>query len=210
MAGLQPPTLQRVFAFQVHSGEFVQIMHVRNNHWCVVSTVGCQSGVVRVYDSLYKTLFKKTEYLMASMVHVPSSDLQIVMMDVEKQSNGSDCGVLAIAYVFDICSGMDPCSVRFDQLHLATCLENCQVSRFPILGDRESVQRKPKTVELHCSRRMPERDGDQMAECDSCHVWYHRHCMDIPSEVFDEDSEVHWECNRWVQSHTQATTIGTV
>ena len=35
MAGLQPPVLQKVFAFQVHSGEFVQIIHVRNNHWCV-------------------------------------------------------------------------------------------------------------------------------------------------------------------------------
>ena len=52
MAGLQPPTLQKVFAFQVHSGEFVQ---VRNNHWCVVSTVGCDSGVVNVYDSLCTT-----------------------------------------------------------------------------------------------------------------------------------------------------------
>ena len=40
MPGLQPPTLQKVFAFQVHSGEFVQIIHVRNSHWCVVSTVG--------------------------------------------------------------------------------------------------------------------------------------------------------------------------
>ena len=28
-------------------------------------------------------------------------------------------------------------------------------------------------------------------------AWYH---MDIPSEVFDEDSEVHWECKRCVQS----------
>ena len=73
-----------------------------------MSTVGCQSGVVRVYDSLYKTLSKETVYLIASMVHVPSSDLHTVMMDVEKQSNGSDCGVLAIAYAFDICSGMDP------------------------------------------------------------------------------------------------------
>ena len=27
--------------------------------------------------------------------------------------------------------------------------------------------------------------------CDSCHIWYHRHCMDISSEVFGE-SEVHW------------------
>ena len=157
-----------------------------------------------MYDSLYKTVPKETKYLIASMVHVPSSDLKIVMMDVEKQSNRSDCGVLAIAYAVNICRGMDPCTVRFDHSkirpHLATCLENCQVSPFPILGDRVSVQRKPKTVELHCSCRMPERDGEKFAECDSCHIWFHRHCMDIPSEVFDEDSEVHWECNRCVQS----------
>ena len=60
MAGLQPPVLQKVFAFQVHSGEFVQIIHVKNNHWCVVSTVGCETGVVCVYDSLCKTLSKET------------------------------------------------------------------------------------------------------------------------------------------------------
>ena len=40
-----------------------------------------------------------------------------------------------------------------------------------------------KTVDLYCSCRMPGESND-MAECDSCHVWYHRHCMDIPSEVF--------------------------
>ena len=59
MAGLQPPVLQKVFAFQVHSGEFVQIIHVRNNHWCVVSTVGCGTGAVHVYDSLYKPFQRK-------------------------------------------------------------------------------------------------------------------------------------------------------
>ena len=167
---------------------------------------------MRVYDNLYKTLSKETEYLIANMVHVPSSDLHIAMMDVAKQSNGSDCGVLAISYAFDICNGIDPCTVRFDHSkirpHLTTCLENCQLSRFPILGDRVSVQRKPKTVELHCPCRMPERDGERFAEWDSCHVWYHCHCMDIPGEVFDEDSEVHWECKRCVQSHTQPSTTG--
>ena len=159
-----------------------------------------QSGVVRVYDSLYKTLSKQTVRLITSMVYVPSSELKVVMMDVEKQSNGSDCGVLAIAYAFDICSGMNPCSVRFDHSkirpHLINCLENCQVSRFPVLGQRESVERKPKTVELHCSCLLP---GDEMAKCDSCHVWYQRHCMDIPREVFGE-SEVHWECKRCVKT----------
>ena len=42
-----------------------------------------------------------------------------------------------------------------------------------------------------------ERDGDQMAECDYCH------CMNIPSEVFHEGVDVHWDCKRCVQSHTQ-------
>ena len=98
MAGLQPPVLQKVFAFQVHSGEFVQIIHVRNNHWCVVSTVGCETGAVHVYDSLCKTISKETVRLIASLVNSPCSELRVTMMDVEKQSNGSDCGVLAIAY----------------------------------------------------------------------------------------------------------------
>ena len=190
MAGLQPPVLQKVCAFQVHSGEFVQIVHVGNNHWCVVSTVGCESGAVYVYDSLYKSPTKELIHLIASMMHSQSNELKITMMDVEKQSNGSDCGVLAIAYAFDLCSGFDPCSARFDhsgiRLHLTTCLENCHVSRFPVLGERKSAPRKPRTLELHCSCRMPEEKGDEMAECDVCHVWYHRHCMDIPSEVFGE------------------------
>ena len=203
MAGLQPPVLQKVCAFQVHSGEFVQIVHVGNNHWCVVSTVGCESGAVYVYDSLYKSPTKELIHLIASMMHSQSNELKITMMDVEKQSNGSDCGVLAIAYAFDLCSGFDPCSARFDhsgiRLHLTTCLENCHVSRFPVLGERKSAPRKPRTLELHCSCRMPEEKGDEMAECDVCHVWYHRHCMDIPSEVFGE-VEVNWECKRCVKA----------
>ena len=200
MAGLQPPVLQKVHEFEVHCGEFIQIVHVGNNHWCVVSTVGYESGVIRVYDSLYKNLKDNLVHLIASMVYRPLSELKIVMMDVEKQSNISDCGILAIAYAFDICSGLNPCVVKFDhskiRQHLATCLENCQFSRFPTVGERNSVSRKPKTVKLYCSCRMPEKKekGLEMAMCDSCHMWYHRHCMDIPSEVFDGDSEVHWEC----------------
>ena len=203
MAGLQSPVLQKVLQFHVHSGEFVQIVHVRNNHWCVVSTVGCDCGVIHVYDSLYRSVSRETLSLIASMVYSPSSELNITKMDVEKQSNGSDCGVLAIAYAFDICNGLNPCNVRFDQnkirQHLATCLEKCQISRFPVLGGRSSVSKKPCILELHCSCRMPEEKGAEMAECDFCNVWYHRHCMDIPSEVFGEQ-EIPWKCKKCANS----------
>ena len=35
MADLQPPVLQKVFAFQVHSGEFVQVIHKQPLVCCV-------------------------------------------------------------------------------------------------------------------------------------------------------------------------------
>ena len=102
---------------------------------------------------------KETEYLMASMVHVLSSDLQIVMMDVDKQSNGSDCGVLAIAYAFDICSGMDPCSVRFDHSNiwpLVLRIARCLVSLYWVTErvSRESQRRWSSTVHVVCQREM--------------------------------------------------------
>ena len=38
----------------------------RNNHWCVVSTVGCEN--VNVYDSLYSSV---------SSIVLPSKDVRI-------------------------------------------------------------------------------------------------------------------------------------
>lgn len=40
-----------------------------------------------------------------------------------------------------------------------------------------------------------EQSGDEMAECDSCKLWYHQHCMDIPSEVFS-GLDVPWKCKK--------------
>ena len=125
MSGLQPPTLQQVNAFQVHSGEFVQIVNVRNNHWCVVSSVGCEEGVVNVYNSLYSSVSEDTVSLVASMVHSSASSLVVRTMNVEKQKNCSDCGVLSIAYAFDICSGFDPCNVRYDNKRIRENLMSC-------------------------------------------------------------------------------------
>ena len=199
MAGLQPPTLQQTCAFQVHSGEFVQIIHVRNNHWCVVSTVGCKTGEVNMYDSLCGNLSFETKLLIASMISCVSlSELTVRVVNVDRQKNGSDCGVLAIAYAFDICSGLDPCTVKFDhksiRQHLTACLEKCQFSRFPVLGERRKGRGKAIHVELHCSCRLPVREGaEEMAQCDTCHIWYHHHCMDIPSIMFG-DVEVPWVC----------------
>ena len=199
--GLQPPVLEQTLSFQVHRGEFVQIICVGDNHWCTVSNIGCSEGEVKVYDSLFRTVSSHTLRIVASLVFSSASQLIVRMMDVERQSNGSDCGVLAIAFAYDICHGDDPCGIRYDhksiRQHLAACLEKCSLSHFPVAGKRRSSSMRQKTqiVDLHCSCRLPEERGDKMAECDVCKTWYHQHCLDIPDSVFDDDSEVPWKCN---------------
>ena len=156
ISGLQPPTLQHVWGFNVRRGDFVQILHVQNSHWSVVSNIGCEDGVVNHYDSTYPSVSSVTIQLIATLVFSPASKLKVRIMDVGQQSNGSDCGVLAIAFAFDICCGKDPCSVQFDhksiRQHLAKCLEKCKFTRFPILGGRNfSGVKSVQKIELHCS-----------------------------------------------------------
>ena len=105
--------------------------------------------------------------LIASMVPTSASKLVLKMMDVEKQSNGSDCDVVAIAYLFDICSSFNPCQVRFNHRmiwqHLVMCLVNCQLSRFPVQSERKTVTVKSsKRVDLHCFGYMPEQAGNKI------------------------------------------------
>ena len=147
-------------------------------------------------------LFPLALCVIASLIFSSASQLVVKMMDVGRQSNGSDCGVLAIAFAYDVCSGSDPCKVKFNhraiRQHLANCLEKCSLSRFPIVGERRNTGVKcTQTVDLHCSCRLPEERGYKMAECDVCKTWYHQHCMDIPSDVFG-DSDVPWKCKACV------------
>ena len=66
---------------------------------------------------------------------------------------------------------------------MAKCLEDSKFTRFPTLGERKSPQvKRIQKEQLHCSCTLPDHRG--VDECDSCKVWYHRHCMDVPSKVF--------------------------
>ena len=54
---------------------------------------------------------------------------------VQQQKGGSDCGVFAIAFAFDIAQGVDPQYVNYTQTemrkHLKTCLQQDSVTAFP-------------------------------------------------------------------------------
>ena len=60
----------------------------------------------------------------------PAEQLVVRMMD-GRQSNGSDCGVLAIAFAYDICSGNNPCQVKYDHRSIRQHLAVWSIVAFP-------------------------------------------------------------------------------
>ena len=57
---LEPPTLEQIQRFQLHFGEFIQLLNVRNSHWIVVSNLRCDKDVVNLYDTTYPSIPSST------------------------------------------------------------------------------------------------------------------------------------------------------
>ena len=199
--GLQPPTLEQINGFQVHTGKYVQFLNVRRNHWIFVSNLGCKEDVVYVYDTMYSSLPASTVDTVARLAFCSSSALTIKMVDVDHQKNSSDCGVLCLAIAFDLLSAQAPIVARYNhkliRRHLLNCLSAVYFSPFPTLGELTSSNIKYKTtmkVPVFCVCRMPEHPGEKWAECEKCFNWYHKYCLDIPDSVFDETLNDSWKC----------------
>ena len=131
--GLQPPTLEQIQGFRVHSGEFLQLF--RHSHWIPVSNVGCDKGVVHVYDTMYSSIPLSTVHTITRLVLYPISKLTLKMVNADLQRNCSDCGVLCLAIAFDVLSARaSQVAAYTHQLlrqHLCKCLEECHFSPFP-------------------------------------------------------------------------------
>ena len=48
-------------------GNFVQIIHVRGNHWITVSNINCSSKTIYIYDSMYADVDRNTQRKICSI-----------------------------------------------------------------------------------------------------------------------------------------------
>ena len=120
--GFQRPTLGPARNFNVVSGEFVQILHTGSNHWVCVSLISCLPGHVNLYDSLYHDAISQEVDQTNDLLSGRLASLKFV--SVQQQTNGSDCGVFAIAIATGLAFGTNPSHV-----HL-TCKECVHNSMF--------------------------------------------------------------------------------
>jgi hypothetical protein len=74
---LQDPILGQRLAFDVQTGEFVQILHSGGNHWITVSTVRMDCAHIRVYDSLLGKLPDDAKKQIASLLMTEEKTITI-------------------------------------------------------------------------------------------------------------------------------------
>lgn len=135
ISGLQSPLLQQKKHFKVQvqdSKQQIQIIHSRGDHWMVASTVLAESGAVKVYDSIYRTLDQGACGIISNIFQTSTSK---ELVPIQRQTGGRDCGVYAIAIATALAFNLDPSKIKFKQSamrpHLIKCLEIGTVSPFP-------------------------------------------------------------------------------
>ena len=123
-----------VHYFDIASGEFIQILHTGTDHWLCISSIGCSPVVVRLFDSFYNDVIL-TEVEEQTQDLLGGKQVDLVYFPVQQQTNGSDCGVFAIAFATCLAFDENPAHMTFDvpkmRPHLATCLKHKNISLFP-------------------------------------------------------------------------------
>ena len=202
--GLQSTLLQKKLPLESIENA-IQILHVRNDHWAVVTTVGLtekEKNYLRYYDSAYSTLFEDTEQVIVQLFgpsRFQQHTLNVQIMVTPRQFGSTDCGLYAIAVSTAIAHGIDPSNQVFTQEemrpHFVECLESQCLKSFPV--QKKHRVKNPvitlKTIYLCPVCNKPD-FGEKMVGCDQCYDWYHDSC--VPPYNPEEE----WYCNKCIQN----------
>ncbi len=114
----------------------IQIFHSRKDHWITVSSVACDHGEIKVYDSSFTSLDRATERLIHKEFQSPGVKTVINIVLFQKQKGVKDCGLFAIACATSIAFGIDPVKQKLKQdslrSHFLKCIQEKKLSPFPI------------------------------------------------------------------------------
>ena len=200
--GLQPVSLGATCAFDIQTGEFVQVLHDGTDHWLLISTIGVtHPAEVYVYDSMYSSASSSLQMQIASLLHTEHSSIILNYRDVQRQRKGDDCGLFAIAFATSLIHGIKPEECVFDQAqmrsHLMQCIEDRCLTVFPVTKSRRKTAKArvkgTQQVHVYCTCRMPAVLSAEWIQCSTCGEWFHQSCVRVPKECFKK--EIAWYCS---------------
>lgn len=192
------------------SGNFIQILHSHGHHWVMATTIGCKSGVIRVFDSMYRHFDKFCMKQVIAMAPVKeSSNITIELAQFQRQKTKAECGLFAIAAAFSIAKGNDPSEDRYDleqmRTHLFKCLNEERLEQFPAYpGQIASQRKKVYSVSACCQcKDLLNLSADETVwRCENCAQFCHapqENIMSSCSEDF-QDMKLCRKCFNSLQS----------
>ena len=54
--------------------------------------------------------------------------------------------------------------------------------------DLRKATKRVEVMNVFCTCRMPEEDGERMISCDLCKQWFHEKCITVPEEAWTDAS----------------------
>jgi len=163
-----------------------------------------------VFDTLRSPMTSETETQIAMIVNTSFPSFEYLRPSIPQQTNGVDCGYLAIAYAFEYATGRVLKKINFDvhriRDHWEDCLRNRKVVQFPRLSEEvlDVTAEQRLTTQVHCSCRLPEHYSANMIICDACHEWYHRECENL---LENEDLPEKWFCTRCTREKYSSSVL---
>ena len=128
-------TLQQDKPSNEPTTNWVQIVHCPSrDHWITATTIGCNNGMVKIYDSIFQNIDEPTKQILYKCF--PSNTHIIVVGKTQKQVGEKDCGIFAIAFSTSSALGIDIEHANLHQdrmrLHLARCFLQNKLILFPM------------------------------------------------------------------------------
>ena len=135
--GLENCVLAETHSFSVPAAEFIQIINSTGQHWVTLTSIGCEMGKVKIYDSSSRGLSRRMKTIIQKLLNIPSKHIQIELPAYQKQPNGDDCGLFAIASAVCLAEGHDPAEVNWDvhlmRPHFLQCVQKACINAFPTI-----------------------------------------------------------------------------
>ena len=127
VSGLQDVVKARTLSMDVEPDEFIQILNKSDCDWFTISTIGCQPGVVNVFDSGSKYTTDRNKEEIAALLNTNEDTIILQCMSVQLQSGASDCGLFAFCFATALCMDTNPTPCTFNQAllrqHFLGCLQ---------------------------------------------------------------------------------------
>ncbi len=198
--GFNDTVLQQNYSWVIPKrGEtYIQFLHRSSPpHWFVISNkfrLNDDNSIVDIYDSM--NLEPNTQVIkdICNFINCENKSLTINVVNVQQQTNGSDCGVLAIAYATSLVFGGNPANIYYTcnlRKHLSACLVKGLMEEFPCrMLTRKPAYCKTFSLQLYCICRCID-DGRKMILCSSCKEWFHFDCVNVKKIPLGN-----WSCSK--------------